>query len=88
MPETSKPQAPRTDSQMNTTANPPKRRVGRPRRRASSVQIHILKEAGWSFRKIARSLDLGYGTIRRVYFSSSQEKQTATTDSESKTAQE
>jgi DNA invertase Pin-like site-specific DNA recombinase len=44
----------------------PKRTPGRPRRFVPIGQVQDLRQKGLSYRKIARSLGLGYGTVRRA----------------------
>lgn len=44
----------------------PVRRGGRPRRSFDLLQIKGLRQQGLSFRKIARRLHLGEGTVRRA----------------------
>ena len=42
---------------------------GRPRRHAPPEEIRELRNQGLSFRAIARKTGLGYGTVRRAYWS-------------------
>jgi hypothetical protein len=43
------------------------RRRGRPRRFIAPDRIERLRRAGLSFREIAKTTGLGYGTVRRAY---------------------
>jgi hypothetical protein len=54
-------------SHMPETINQPKRSRGRPPRAAPADRVRELRAVGLSFRKIARELGFGYGTIRRAY---------------------
>ena len=48
----------------------PAKKRGRPRRDAPPEEIRELRNQGLSFRAIARKTGLGYGTVRRAYWSS------------------
>ena len=52
---------------MPETIQFPKRGPGRPRRNTSTWQVMELRNQGWSFRRIAKAMGLGYGTVRRAY---------------------
>ena len=41
-------------------------RRGRPARQASRILVKELRKEGWSYRRIAKAMGLGYGTVRRV----------------------
>lgn len=44
-----------------------RRPVGRPRKYVAREQLEFLRSQGLSLRKIARTMGLGYGTVRRVF---------------------